>query len=415
MSAHCSAVRGFVNCRAGAANGGKLRCCFCARRGISAPLVIGLILSGITPVFGQEWRVQPSVTVGLVFNDNIDLTEADPKSSTGTSVGFAVRAERSTERASLGLLGALSWTTSSSDEQSDTPTGLLGFDLGYLTERSRFGLNTSFSTQSTRTSEETTTGLTDANGQQYRLNISPSWSYLLSDRASIDLSFSSDYVFYDNVEGSGLSDYGTTVVSLGGRYQLTERANLNARVGYGLYGASDDDGETDGISAGIGAGYAISETLFLNFLVGLQSSESTESGPNGGSVSRRSTSPTYTLSATKALARGGGFSMSATRSYAPSGTGVLDTTALNAAFRYPLSERWRLNLSGRVNRNRVPGAQQEQDSDSYAASGAVRLSYQIRESLSLQLGYRYRWQEDEQARTSADSNELSLNLAWQPF
>ena len=413
MKAHCSAARALFIRWAGAANGRKSRSFVSVRRGISAYVVFGLVLSGNTPVVGQEWRVQPSVSVGLVFNDNVELTDVDPQSSWGTIVGLGVRALRSSENADLGMLGALSWTSYSSDEELDTTTGLLGVDLGYQTERSRFGLSTSFSTQSTQTSEAATTGLSDANGQQYRLNISPFWSYLLSERGSMTVSLSYDDVFYEDVEGSSLSDYRSADISLSGSYRLTEQATLDARIGYGRYEATDS--QTDAINAEVGAGYAISETLSLNFLFGLQSSESNTSRLDGGSSSRRSTGPTYTLSVIKDFPRGGALTMSATRSLVPSGASdVLDTTALGAGLAYPLSERWRLSLGGRVYRNREPGAETE-ESVLFALAGDVGLSYQIRESLSLQLGYRCRWQEDEQARTSADSNELSLNLAWRPL
>jgi len=412
MIGRCSLVWAPSICRIGAANGrgaGRRPHPLCR----TSVYVVMFALLGITPAFGQQWRVQPAITVGLVFNDNIELTEADPQSSTGTILGLAVRALRSTENGSVGLSGALSRTTYSSVEELDTTTGLLGVDLGYQAERSQFGLSTSLSTQSTQTSEAATTGLSDANGQQYRFGISPFWYYLLSERASLGVSVSYDNVFYEDVEGSGLSDYQSAEISLSGSYRLTEQANLDARLGYGRYEAADR--QTDAVSAEVGVGYAISEAFSVNVLFGLQSSESNTSESNGGGESGRSTGPTYTLSAVKALARGGEFTMSATRSLVPSGGGdILDTTALNAILGYPLSERWRLSLRGQVYRNRQPGAEIE-DSVLYAAAGEVRLSYQIRESLGIQLGYRYRWQEGEQARTSADSNEVSVNLAWQPL
>ena len=412
MTAQYSAARTFFPCRIDAANGSGSACCQRLTRGIMVFSLVGTVLSGVRPALAQEWRVQPSATVGLVFNDNIELSDVDPQSSMGANLGFAVRVLRSMENASLGLRGALRQTTYFNVGELDTTAGLLGLDLGYSTERSQFGLITSFTTQSTQTSEETTTGLSDANGQQYRLNISPFWSYLLSERASMELSLSYDDVFYDDVEGSSLSNYRSGAISVGGRYRLTEQATLDALLGYGRFEATER--QTDAVNAELGAGYAISETLSLNFLLGLQRSESITPESNGGGASRRSTGPTYTLSLNKDLARGGAFTMSASRSLVPSGAGdILDTTMVNADLRYPFSERWRLRLGGQVFRNREPGTERE-ESVLYAAAGEVGLSYQVRESLSIQLGYRYRWQNDEQEQAIAESNQVSVTLAWQP-
>jgi hypothetical protein len=109
----------------------------------------------------------------------------------------AVRAVRSTENSNIGLAAGLNLNGFSEASDLDNTSGFLALDSAYRGERNQFRLNASFDTQSTLTSEEATSGLTQINKQRYQFVVRPSWTYQISERASFDLGLSYTDVIYE--------------------------------------------------------------------------------------------------------------------------------------------------------------------------------------------------------------------------
>lgn len=376
-------------------------------------LLIGPYLWTASPVLAQPWRVEPAANVEFLYEDNIELDADNPVGSFGSSVGAAVRAVRASESSSLGLVAGVSQEWYFDADNLDNTTGLIGGEAGYRGDRSLFGLSTSFSTESTLRSEESTTGLSDINGRQYRFAIKPSWVRVLTERAITQVSLSYEEVFYEDVGESNLFDYRSGTVSLDGSYRLTTRGSIEGRLGYGRYSVPDDDSDTEAINAQVGADYLFSEALSVRLLIGLRTSESSGADSTGGGRSERATGPTYEFSVDQGFARGGGLTIKATRNLAPSGGAeVLDQTAVAIDVRYPLSERWTLEFGGRGYRNRNPNDDEQSSGVDYA-EGNLSLSFRLREDWRLRLRYRSRWQNDDQESRTAQANGLYLALAWQ--
>jgi len=374
--------------------------------------VVLIVVQSIT-ASAEQWRLEPIANVSLLHDDNIDLDAIDPRSSFGTSVALALRGLRSVDNKSIALLAGLDqrWYFDAAD--LDNTAGFVGLEGFVVTERSRLGLSTSFRVQSTLTSEQTTTGVSDVNGQQYQLTLSSGWSYLLTPRASADVSVNFEEVFYQNVGDSELSDYRSGEISLTGRYSMSERSELQALVGYARYSTADKTSETDAINAQLGTTYQFSETLSFNLLVGLRVSESKEQDGTGGTMSEQGTGPTFSLNLNKELARGGRLSATATRTLAPSGGAeVLDQTELDLTVSYPVDERWTWDLGARGYRNRSSVDEGQRSGVDYA-EGSLNVSYRIWPNWTVRVGYRHRWQDDEQEPDSAQSNSVFLALAWQ--
>ncbi|AGA91767.1 outer membrane protein/protective antigen OMA87 [Thioflavicoccus mobilis 8321] len=375
-------------------------------------VLVAFLATVTLPAGAQQWQFEPTVSLGVDYDDNITLDPEDPRSSFGTSARVAVRGVQSTESTRLGLLAGLGLRQFSDGGDLDDVTAFLGVDGTYLAPRSQFQLNLSVSTQSTLTSETETTGVGDPNGQQYRVAIRPAWDYRLDERSSFGVSANVSAVFYEDVEDASLSDYRSGELSLSAAHSLTERAGINAVLSYGYYESQGDDNETENLAFQAGANYQLSETVSFALLFGLRRTEATFPGVGAREVTETSTGPIYSLSIEKRFARGGGVSLSALRDLAPSGAAeVLDTTSLQLGYRYPLSERVNLQFSSRAYRNRQTGGQSSASDRTYA-DGQLGLSYQVRRSWRLAIDYRHRWQKNDEDPASAQSNAVTLSLAW---
>jgi hypothetical protein len=364
------------------------------------------------PALAQEWRVQPTFNFRASYDDNITLDPDAPESGLGSAVRAGVRAQRSTGNSTLGLLGGLSLNEFLDNSDLSNVAAFTGADGSYLTPRGQYRLNLSLSTQSTLTSETATTGITDADGQQYRLGISPSWSYRLSERSTLGVNASYTQVFYDGVDDGSLSDYRSGNLSLSLSRSVTEIAGVSGVVSYGRYESQGTASDSENLALQLGADYQLSETLSIDGLFGLRRTEVTSPDVSGRSVTEDSTGPTFSLSLQQRLARGGGLNVRLLRELTPSGAAeVLDTTSVQVGYSYPVDERLRLNLSSRAYRNRQPGGETSASDRTYA-DAQLGLSYQMSPSWSVVVGYRHRWQKLEEEPDSAQSNEVSLSLAW---
>lgn len=373
------------------------------------PIALAL---AVAPVWAQQWQIRPNANVELGYDDNVRTSEASQQGSFVTRARAGMRAIRSTESTNLAMAAGVSLNGFADAADLDNTTGLLGIDWAYDAERNRFGLNLSFDTQSTLTSELATTGLTQINKQRYQLGVRPSWSYSISERSSLSVALSYTDVIYEDVDEIPLFNYRQGNLTLGGSYRLSERAGLNVNLVYGRYDAEGVTNETENLSAQLGADYLLSETMRLAFLIGLRRTEATSTDLTGLSVTESSSGPSYRISFSKQLASGGSLSAQAVREVVPSGSAeVLDTTSLTFGFSHPFSERWRLSANATANHNRQAGGEASL-SDRQSATGRLSVSYTISEDWRLSASYSHRWQQRDELQGKAHANAIFLTLAW---
>lgn len=375
-------------------------------------LLTAASMSAGLPAAAQQWQVTPDATIGVRYDDNITLDPEDPQSAFGPTARALVRALRSTENSELGLLGGLRLNEALQNRDLSDVAAFLRGDGSYQTPRSQFRFNLSLSTQSTLTSETATTGVRDINGQQYRMEIRPGWSYRLSERSGLGLNAIYTQVFYDGVDDGSFTDYRAGNLALSASRRLTEAARVSVLASYGQYRSQGDVNETDNLALQLGADYEVSETLTIDALFGLRRTEATFPDAFGLPITEDTTGPSYEVSIQKRLARGGELSLRARRGLLPSSAAeVLDTTSLRLGYAYPINERLSLGLSSQAYRNRQLSGETS-GSDRTYADGQVNLSYRTSPTWRLVFSYRYRWQDIESEPSSADSNRVNLSLAW---
>jgi hypothetical protein len=380
------------------------------RLGIALTALV--LLLGLSPARAERWQLQPAASLDTGYDDNVRLTPVDSEGAFSAKLNGALRAIRSTEISDIRFELGLAGTRYSGISDLDNTSGFAGLDLGYRLERSRFRLGTRFDSLSTLYSEQATTGLIQENRQQNRFSVTPGWTYLLSERATLDLAANYAEVSYEDVGLEPLFDYRVGSIDLGGSYGLTERFGLTGRLSYGRYETRGITNEYDNLGLQVGAEYQISEKASVAALVGFRQTEQTLEVLDGLTQSNTSSGPTYALSYTRRLERGGAFDLEARRELLPSGNSeVLDTTGLSAGLTYPLVPRWLLGLDASAYRNRSPGGERR-DNDRRFVSVAPRLSFEIDESWRVSLVYRFRWQERDDDLGDAVSNAIFLTLNW---
>ncbi|NBC49776.1 MAG: hypothetical protein GVY22_17740, partial [Gammaproteobacteria bacterium] len=199
---------------------------------------------------------------------------------------------------------------------------------------------------------------------------------------------------------------------------------VNLAASYGLFESQGDENTTQNLAFQLGAEYQLSETFNVSALAGLRQTKAEFVDLLGRRITEDSSGPTYSLTAQKQFADGAALRALAARELTPSGASeVLDTTRLQLGYNYPVNERLRLSLASQAYRNRQPG---ERAGDQFSGQGRgqgtgidrdyadakMGLAYQLFPTLSLNLDYTYRWQQNADESSSASSNRLGLSLSW---
>ncbi|MFN2202916.1 MAG: hypothetical protein ACK2UO_17080, partial [Caldilineaceae bacterium] len=193
-----------------------------------------VVVSGAA--YAEQWQFEPTANLETGYDDNVRLTSSsDAEAAPHVNLDAGIRAIRMTEvsdvRFALGLAG--NWYSGVSD--LDNTSGFAGLDLGYRLERHTLSLGLSLASESTLTSEVATTGLVQVNRQQNTFTVGPAWSYLLSERARLNLAANYQQVYYEDVQDLPLYNYRLGSVDFSGSYSYTERFALTGRISYGRY------------------------------------------------------------------------------------------------------------------------------------------------------------------------------------
>lgn len=369
-----------------------------------------LVLLG-APVVADQWYVEPQAELRTFHDDNVDLSSLRPISSFGASVIAKIESGRRTENSEIGLRANLLSTRYTDAPDFNETDATLGFTSAYQAGRSRFSLDGDFDYDSTLTSEVSTSGFVQANKRRQRILLNPSWAYQLTPRMRSEVSLNYQGISYEDVDFIPLFDYSFASAGLTLVYALSERAQLFGRTTFDQYDANQID--TQSLSYGVeaGASYLLTERMSLSTFAGLKSTEAETPTVFGLIDESNNTGPIFSFELTRAYEQGQ-LSLSLNRALLPSGSGtLLDTTGLGVSFDYRLDPRWQFIVSANGYRNRTPGGETSgNDRDYVSLSPGVR--HQLTRSFSLDLSYRYRWQEYSLRDGDASSNALYLSLKY---
>ncbi|WP_139191928.1 hypothetical protein [Thiocapsa roseopersicina] len=338
------------------------------------------------------------------------LSTTDPQSSFGAIVRGEILAGRRTEVSDIGVGLKVDTRQYSDVSELDRTNGALGFRSRFQVNRHSLGFDTSLDYDSTLTSEEATTGIVQVNKRRSKVFVRPSWRYELTERTTLDAGVSYEDVSYEDVDVIPLTNYTFARASFAVGYQLTERLQLVGQTAYDEYDASEVDTRSTSVGVEAGLKYLLSETSTIRAAAGIRQSDA-QTPTEEGVIDTTNSGPIFELEWTKDFIVGG-IELLAERSLVPSGRGtLLDTTGINLAFNYPITERWTFGLDASGYRNRNPGGEIS-GNDRDFVNLAPRLERRLTEALRLDLSYRYRWQKREISEDDAVSNAVFLSVTY---
>ncbi|MBK1647121.1 hypothetical protein [Rhabdochromatium marinum] len=361
----------------------------------------------------QDWYLQSQASLDSFYDDNVRLTSIDAQSSMGAIVRAETKFGRRTEAEEIAINSGISSRRYTGVSELDRTDGFLGLNAAYQLERSRFDLDMRIDYDSTLTSEVETSGFVQTNKRRTRISAAPSWTYSLSNRAS--LAFGTRYtdVSYEDVGLIPLYNYQMTSSNLNGTYLWSERMQLFSRLTFDHYEADEVGTSSDTIGLLAGGAYAISERLSLTAMLGPRFATVETPTPFGSSENQDSTGMLVDISIEQRF-NVGKLGLSGSQALLPSSSGdLVSTTSAGLALDYPFDSRWSLLLNANAYRNRNPGGEEDINDRDYVAV-EPRLRHKLGDWWALDLGYRARYQKYTEQQESALSNAVFLNLDYTP-
>ncbi len=285
-----------------------------------------------------------------------------------------------------------------------------------ITERNQVGLDADYLLDTSITSEQELTGLTQKQVDREKFNISPHWTYTLSELQSLQTQYTHEEVTYDDAIGSGLTSYKTDSINLTYIHQWRADTQLFITFGALQYRLTDSDVETDDYSINSGFDYNYSETLSFNFMFGARFSENRTTLFNGIETIKTDDSSIGSLFSfgLKKQFESGGLDISYTRSVSPSGSGqFLQADKFNTSVSHSLTERLGFEISAAVILTESTNDEDLRNNDRTYYTVEPRFNWRFSRQAMLTGGYRYRMQEFDNRNENAVSNGVFMTINYQ--
>lgn len=226
-------------------------------------LGICLLLAGVAsiPSMAAEWSLEPSVAVREEYNDNIHLTTAPHNSVWSTTLSPSVKFGGRSEILEVAGGARLNFNRYSGESGLDTNDQMFTLTSGYKLERDTWGLDASYTRDSTLASELATTGIVQVRKQRNSSNVAPSWTHIFSERGSLKLDYQLQQAKYDDAAAIGLIDYSNQSLSASLIYLLSGQDQASISAYSSKYETSPATYKSDNQGVQFGVTHAFSETL----------------------------------------------------------------------------------------------------------------------------------------------------------
>lgn len=373
-------------------------------------------------VIAAEYYIEPSVAARYEFDNNRSLRQDAASASTwrfSPSVAFG-RLTPSSE-----VTGAARVDVNESNrEEVDSTDVYAGLFPVYRTERSEWSLDTTYRRDTSLRTDifndtgrptgreaeapdpdpsnpdnipKDDTGLGEERQKVQRnvVLVSPQWNRELSPRLDLGLRYSYLDTFYGGAQASGL--VGSRLVDsrrhLGRAslsYRFSEVDDVSVFTGFQNF-QNERNREFDTYRIGFGLNHRFSETLAATLNVGPEYTDRSDGKDDFGYSVGFGVNKNLESSQLAVVFR---------RGVAPNEAGdALERNQVDIRWFGDLSERWSFSLLARAFQNERGSAggsgTGSASNDRYYAQVEPRISYRISEDLSCELGYRFRWEDED--------------------
>lgn len=396
-------------------------------------------------VFSSEWSMEPSISAGVIHDDNIRLETTGGDSVSGMTLRPEMKLSRRTETSDIAVSGQVNASRYDKDAY-DYNELMLDLSSSFKhSERSTFGLDAGFSRQPTHTTEEEDSGRIEVDRDRETMTLNPSWDYQLSQSSQLQVAYSATDVDYSG--STSLIDYryqtlsGTYLIRQSEKNQFSFSLNASRyRPADGVLGAIDyvldpfgnrigltnvivpATNKTDSYGFYIGASRDFSETLKGSLSVGLSESENTQlynstqfqrdeyGDPAVVNTVINSTLTTVNASLSKEFELTT-LTANFSNSNKPSSNGVLnESTELGINIKRKLTPKLQGVFDLKAIRSKNELLNGNLDRDYYSTS--LQAHWQLTKWWRMIADYRYRYQKYDTATDSADSNKFMVSLRY---
>ena len=410
---------------------------------------IGMLteLAILPPVFAAEWTVTPSLRLGYEHNDNIRMTLQPHNTVDGSTIApgldMGVRSEI------WGITGTAEAARKrySGDQGLDSNNETFRLSSFYKMERNNFTLNASRKNDTTLAQEfeDFDVGLVTVQRVRRTETIQPTWTWSMSERAQVLLSYQLSEVSYVDGQSDGLFDYQWREATATWSYWVSPLNQFFITANYSKYRVpstnvllfSFDDGSflvdstisavnSKTPSVSVGMTHTFSETMQGTLALGRRKT----------SAERTVIDCVYFSGGTDPIACVSGFPVThdtgttfsgnlkksfekldiranVSRSLAASGAGTeIETDVLSIRLDHPMSARLKAALTANGSESRRIAGATTLDTNIKQYSIQPGLNWQWTPEADLSISYRYRHLKRESEARAAQAHALSLGLVY---
>lgn len=379
------------------------------------PIACAVIIQS-PPLIAAEYIVGADFAPTLSYNDNVLLRE-EKEGSFIAKIQPTLKLSRSEENSRIEFSTGLRVERYTDLKDLDREDPFANFSSGWSTERSTYGFSAGYSERAQRSIADEDTGDFSSNATVESINLSPSYSYQLTEKDSLYGSYNySDRTYSDSgptddpFGTTNLNDNTTHSLTGGWQHSITERLTGGLAVTYANYESTgNQESEYDTYNFAITSSYLLSEKWSLSGQVGYRTLENEITPQVGPVVTDESSGSLFSFASTYD-GEINSVSFTLGRSLNPSGEGVVneqDRISLN----------WRRSLSDTLSFNINTSYQETQTADSINTTDrkylqfSPSMAWQLEEDFTLHFGYQYR--EQEGSTTDAiDSNMVYLTIGY---
>ncbi len=388
---------------------------------ITSIIVLALVLAA-PAAYAQQTTIEPVLRVGYEVDDNATLsilTIAETEISgilLDAGLRFGYRSPKTKLTATARIMDL-----NYDEEEFDGTEEFFNFRYDYSGQSSRFRLHGNYANELVRTAERVDTNfdIEDPNeipnddtgrvfigGYRQRVDIFPTYTYDISDVATMGVDIRYSDVSYDTELTGLLNDYTNALATLNFGRKWSARNTALFRLTAGRYEADGSDPISGyGISGGLQS--LLSEKTTLLVIVGLANTETTDGessvDPVGEITLIRRLETIRLLAQYRRVVSGGG-------------TGNLTARdIININFTRDLTERVSAGIGVRAYSTtaRREGAAGTLDERDYVQLRA-QVAWNLSRTISFEVNYRYTVLDRVNLGESANSNNISLWLNWRP-
>lgn len=250
------------------------RNCFVKSRAVAFVLLMCVALNN---VYATEYLIKSRVNTAAIYNDNIFLEAFPPESVSSLAItpGVSVLAREASWESTLNAKISNYTSNNESIERNDKFIDVSG---KYFTARDTFTLNAAYDLDSTLNSNSSDFGIADERVDRETTSIGPEYIRRLTERLSVLVSYNHTDVDYLNATTTSFVSYITDMESGSFIYGLSELDQLNFTLQNIDYESKDKNSEYNMIIARVGMNHKLSETLSVDYKVGVSRREITRRG-----------------------------------------------------------------------------------------------------------------------------------------